>query len=117
MDGHDVSIDLNQSFRPQGLLEVGASQPDDDALPRQTEAPMNCSQLRSPTRLPVSFHFVLSVVCALRTPTLPYFVYSCSVTQGQPWLNQCTLDVLVILFNIRSCTLDVLVIPFGIIND
>ena len=36
--------------------------------------------------------------------------YSCGVTQGQPWLSQSTLDVVVILSGIRKCTLDVLVI-------
>ncbi len=43
-------------------------------------------------------------------------VYGCGVTQGQPWLSQGTLDVLVILFGIRTCILDVLVILFGIFN-
>ena len=44
-------------------------------------------------------------------------VYSCGVTQGQPWLSQCTLDVLVISLNIGTCTMDVLVVSFGIIGE
>ena len=43
------------------------------------------------------------------------FGYGCNVTQGQLWLSQGTLDVLVVLFGIRTCTLDVLGILFGII--
>ena len=38
------------------------------------------------------------------------FVYGCNVTQGQLWLSQGALDVMVILLGIRTCTLDVLVI-------
>ena len=45
----------------------------------------------------------------VRTP------YSCGVTQDQPWLSQGTLDILVILFGIRTCTMGVLVI-FGMIR-
>ena len=41
--------------------------------------------------------------------------YSCNVTQGQPWLNQGALDLLVILSGIRACTLDILGLLFGII--
>ena len=41
--------------------------------------------------------------------------YSCGVTQGQTWLSQGTLDVLVILFGIRRCALDALVMLFGTI--
>ena len=40
--------------------------------------------------------------------------YSCNMTRGQPWLSQGTLDDIVI-FGIRICTLDVLVILFDII--
>ena len=35
---------------------------------------------------------------------------SCGVAEGQPCLSQGTLDVLVIVFGIRTCTLDALVI-------
>ena len=54
--------------------------------------------------------------CSLRvrTPSTTLSKYSCGVmTQGQSWLRQGTLDVLVILFGIGTCTLDVLVIVFG----
>ena len=46
-----------------------------------------------------------------------YCIYSCGVTQGLPWLSQCTLDVLVMLFGIRTCTLNVLLISFGMIGE
>ena len=42
-----------------------------------------------------------------------YGIYGRNVAQGQPCLSQGTLDVLVILFDIRTCTLDALVILFA----
>ena len=61
----------------------------------------------------------LDLVCPIRKMNLVRQIthknYNCNVTQGQPWLSRGTLDVLVILFEIRKCTLDVFVILFGAI--
>ena len=46
-----------------------------------------------------------------------FHLYNCGVAQAQPWLSEGNLDVLLILLNMRTCTLDVLVIFFNIIGE
>ena len=62
--------------------------------------------------------FVLVVLRELQDAPKHYtdrFDTRSQVAQGQPWLSQGPLDVLVISLRIRTWTLDVLVILFGII--
>ena len=51
----------------------------------------------------------LGLYLALLQPTV--------APHGQRWLNQGTLDVLVVLFGTRTCTLGVRVILFGFIGQ
>ena len=42
-------------------------------------------------------------------------LYMCSGAQGQAWLSQGTLEVLVILFGMGTCFVNVLEVLFGIL--